>query len=72
MSDPQLMGRYSDDDGRNWSAEQWFSLGPAGDYHRRFVLDQQGSAITRLYEWTFTDDRSITFLAMHADIHFGT
>ncbi len=70
MSD-YFMVKYSDDHGNTWSAEQWLLVGEQGDNVRRFMLDQQGSALQRIYETTFTGNRSYTLLSMHGDLHLG-
>ena len=70
-SDPVLMIRYSDDGGRTFSAEEWHELGKGGDYHKRVELQQQGSAIQRIYELTYSEPTAFSFIDAHADISVG-
>ena len=65
---PVVMIRYSDDGGRTWSSEAWFNLGKDGDYHKRIELHQQGAAFQRIYDVTFSDERSFTIISGYADI----
>ena len=36
--DPQIMMRYSDDNGKTWSNELWESIGSIGEYKNRARL----------------------------------
>lgn len=40
--EPQIMLRYSDDEGKTWSNERWRSLGRSGEYTRRLRWLQLG------------------------------
>jgi hypothetical protein len=70
-SDPKLMIRYSDDGGRTYSAEEWFDLGAGGDYDTRIELQNQGKAIQRIYELTYSEPTPFALIDAHADISVG-
>ena len=70
-SDPKLMIRYSDDGGRTYSAEEWHDLGAGGDYHKQVVLHNQGSALQRIYELTYSEPTPFSLIDAHADISVG-
>lgn len=54
-SDPQIMMQYSDDGGRNWSAELWRSVGPLGDFSRRVAWRKLGKARDRVYRVRYSE-----------------
>lgn len=54
-SDPQVMMRYSDDGGRNWSNELWESLGKVGAYNTRVIWRRLGQSRDRVYHIKISD-----------------
>jgi hypothetical protein len=54
-SDPQVMLRWSDDGGKNWSSERWRSAGKIGEYNQRVRWNRLGSARRRAFEIVVTD-----------------
>jgi hypothetical protein len=59
-SDPVMVLRWSDDNGRSWSNERLLPLGEQGDYRRRAIARGLGSARSRLYEFYLTDPVKFT------------
>ena len=53
--DPQAMLRISKDGGRTWGAEQWQSIGKAGDFLARAKWARLGMARDWVFEVTVTD-----------------
>ena len=70
-SDPQLMIRFTDDGGRTFSAEMWHSLGVGGDYHKRVILQNQGRAMQRIYELTYSEPTPFSLIEAHMDASLG-
>lgn len=54
-SDPQVMMRFSNDNGKTWSSEQWRSAGKLGEYGVRVRWNRCGSARRRVFELAATD-----------------
>ena len=54
-NDPQIMMRYSDDNGRTFSNELWESLGKIGEFSHRVIWNRLGRAVEREYEIKITD-----------------
>ena len=52
---PQVMLRWSDDRGMNWSNEHTLSLGYAGQYQTRVIQRRLGNSRYRVYEFSMTD-----------------
>jgi hypothetical protein len=52
---PQVMLRYSKDNGRTWSAERWASLGMVGQYLVRVLWRRFGSARDATFWIRMTD-----------------
>jgi hypothetical protein len=64
-SDPQVMLRWSDDAGHNWSSEHWTSLGGIGNYSNRVLWRRLGMTIKlrdRVYEVSGTDPVKIAIM----------
>lgn len=57
VPDPQIMMRYSDDQGRTWSSERWRSLGAMSDFQTRVTWRMLGQmrAPGREFEIKMTD-----------------
>ncbi len=70
--DPQLMHRFSKDNGRTWSAEDWRSAGREGRYDTRVIWRQQGRARTRIDEIVCPDGTPWRITEFYADIDRGT
>lgn len=67
-ADPQVMMRYSNDGGRNWSNELWRSGGKIGEYLTRVRWNRLGSARKRTYEFVVTDPISWKFLDCYLEM----
>jgi hypothetical protein len=52
-----LMLRYSDDNGANWSAWQTATVGATGQYARKAQFLRLGSAYDRVFQLRMTDDK---------------
>jgi len=65
-SDPQVMMRYSKDQGHTWSAELWRDIGKVGDYKHRTFWTRLGRAWDFTFELAMTDPvkRAITGIYM--------
>ena len=67
--DPQVMLRYSNDDGRTWSNEKLKSIGAVGEYGRRVKFGPTGATKTgkgRVWEVSMTD--GVEFVLYGADV----
>jgi len=62
VTDPQIMLRWSDDNGKTWSSEKWKSLGKTGEYKTRVRWKRLGSSFGRIFEVAISDavKRNIT------------
>ena len=67
-ADPQIMLRYSDDGGRNWSNELWRSLGAIGEYRTRAIWRSLGQFRQRDIELTITDPVRRLVMGYYADV----
>lgn len=67
-SNPQIMMRYSDDGGRNWSNELWRSMGVIGSYRSRAIWRTLGQFRQRQIELNITDPVRRLVMAYYADI----
>jgi len=54
-SEPLLMLRWSDDNGRSWSNERQLDMGVGGDYQRQIIARHMGSSRERVIEFSMTD-----------------
>lgn len=64
-SDPQVMLRWSDDGGHNWSNEHWRSIGKIGQTGRRVIWRRLGMTMKlrdRVYEISGTDPVKIAIM----------
>lgn len=68
VADPQIMLRYSDDGGRNWSNEMWRSMGAVGDYRKRAIWRKLGQFRQRQMHLRVTDPARTFVMSYHADI----
>jgi len=53
--DPQVMLRWSDDGGKNWSNEHWVSAGKVGEYGTRVNWHRLGTGRRRVFEVVVSD-----------------
>lgn len=67
-AEPQIMMRYSDDGGRNWSNELWRSLGKIGEYRTRAIWRALGQFRTRSIRLTITDPVRRLVMGYYADV----
>lgn len=67
-SDPQVMLRYSDDGGHQWSDELLASTGQRGEYRVKARWEQLGASYERVFELSGTDPVPITILGAYARI----
>lgn len=70
LADPQVMLRWSDDGGHNWSNEHWTSMGGIGRFGQRILWRRLGMTTRirdRVYEVSGTDPVKIAI--MGAELH---
>jgi hypothetical protein len=61
-SDPQVMLRWSDDNGHTFSTGRTASVGRAGDYKKRVRFTRLGNARDRVYELSYSEPTPFTIL----------
>lgn len=54
-TDPQLILRFSDDNGHSWSNEKTCSVGKIGEYSKRAIFRRLGCGRNRVWEISMTD-----------------
>ena len=64
----EVLLRYSDDGGRNWSSYRKDNLGKAGEYNRRIRFYNLGTTRCRVFEIATSGKVQREFLAMNLDI----
>ena len=72
IADPQVMLRWSDDAGHNWSNEHWTSMGGIGRFGQRIMWRRLGMTTRirdRVYEVSGTDPVKIAI--MGAELHMS-
>lgn len=67
-SDPQIMMRYSDDGGFNWSNQRWINMGEIGQYTKRVRFHNLGMFYQRMFEVTLTDAVKPIIIDAFADV----
>ncbi len=72
VRDAQLMHRFSKDNGRTWSVEDWRSAGRQGAWATRAIWRQQGRARTRMDELVCTDGTPWRIVEFIAEMSQGT
>lgn len=70
-TDPQIMLRYSNDNGHTWSSEKWTALGKIGQKKQRAIWRRLGSGRDRVFEITITDPNKVVFLGAEIDVVAG-
>jgi hypothetical protein len=54
-AEPQIMLRYSNNDGNTWSSEIWRGVGDIGEYGNKAIWWRLGSSSKRMYHLAMTD-----------------
>lgn len=70
-SDPQLMLKVSRDNGKTFGPERWASIGKIGEYQRRVIWSQLGSARDFVFQFSLTDPVPFTVNLAEATISPG-
>lgn len=70
--DPQVIMRYSDDNGNTWSNELWESIGRIGEYKNRARWHGLGESRNRIYEFKITDDVKVEVVGVYLRASMGT
>jgi hypothetical protein len=70
-SDPQMMLRWSDDGGHEWSNEHWATLGKIGKYGTRAIWRRLGGSRNRVYEASITDPVKRVIINAHLRMSAG-
>jgi hypothetical protein len=71
VTDPQVMLRWSDDGGHNWSNEHWRPLGKIGEYWHRVIWRRLGiteQLRDRVYEVSCTDAVVTAIMGAELDV----
>jgi hypothetical protein len=63
---PEIMLRYSNDNGHTWSNEKLKSIGATGEYAKRVKFGPTGSGRHRVWEISMTDP--VEFAVFGADV----
>ncbi len=71
-ANPQVMLRWSDDDGETWSNEQWVSAGRIGEYDARAEWRRLGRGRDRVFEVVVSDPVAWMIVAAYLDLEKGT
>jgi hypothetical protein len=70
-SDPNLMIRWSDDGGNNWTSKKRISIGKKGEYSRRVLISRLGSGRDRVWELSISDPVPVRFTGAFIDYEAG-
>lgn len=65
-TDPQIRMRYSDTNGKTWSAVLEEPIGKAGEFERRAVFRNLGQSRQRVWEIEFSANVPLTIINLHA------
>jgi hypothetical protein len=68
---PQVMLRWSDTNGKAWSAEHWVACQTIGEYRARAVWRRLGAARSRLYQVVISDPVKVALLDAFLDVEGG-
>jgi hypothetical protein len=71
-TDPVVMMRFSDDEGRTWSNERQASAGKIGKTKTRVVFRRLGASRSRIYEFKITDPVKVVLIGAELDVEGGT
>jgi hypothetical protein len=69
--DPQVMMQFSDDGGATWSDERWVTCGKIGQYGLRVKYFQLGSALSRVYRFSGSDDIAWSLSGAYLEVEAG-
>jgi len=69
--DPQVMLRYSDENGKNWSDILYHELGKAGESDTQVVFSNLGAGYNRVWELSITDPVKAVVLGANAQLRKG-
>lgn len=70
--DPQLMLRWSDDNGETWSNQLSASMGKVGEYRKRVIFRRLGQARERIFEISISDPVKRVITGANLDAVGGT
>lgn len=70
-ANPEVMLRYSDDNGRSWSNERRAYLGKIGEFAKRVIFRRLGKSRQRVYELSYTGKTDFTILGANIDLELG-
>lgn len=70
-NDAQVMMKYSDDGGHNWSREHWRPIGKQGKYKDRVIWRKLGSSRERIFQFEITDPVDRVLIGLYADVTLG-
>lgn len=70
-SDPQMMLRWSDDGGHEWSSEHWTTIGALGKYGAMAIWRRLGGSRNRIYEASITDPVKRVIINAHLRVSAG-
>lgn len=68
---PQIMLRYSDDNGHTWSNENWTGFGLLGERTTRVRWQRLGYYRNRVFDVSVSDDVPVTMLSAEIEIDLG-
>jgi len=71
-SNPQIVLRWSDTNGRTWSNEKWTSLGRIGEWKTRVQWHRLGWGRDRVFEVTISDPVKVRLLDANLDVEGAT
>jgi hypothetical protein len=69
---PQVMLRWSNDQGKTWSNEAWRSVGKVGEYKTRVRWNRCGSARDRVFEVMYSDPTKFAIQGAFVEVESGT
>lgn len=70
-TDPQVMMRFSDNDARSFSNEQWTGIGKIGEFQNRARWRRLGRSRSRVYEVSISDPVKIVFVSAQIELERG-
>jgi len=70
-SDPQVMLRWSDDNGHTFGHEHWSSIGKIGEYNQRAIWRRLGRSRNRVFEATVSDPVKVVMINAHLEAMVG-
>ena len=70
--DPQIILRWSDDGGFNWSPNRYGSIGKLGNYGIRVRFARLGRSRNRVFEFSMSDPVKFYVISTNVDFRVGT